>query len=216
MQEFFASQGSEVIRLLWEHIYMSLISLGLGVIVAVPLGIFLSQVPKVANVVISIVSVLQTIPTLALLALMIPFLGVGKVPAIVALFIYSLLPILRNTYLGMSNVNPDLLDAARGMGLKRMQIIRQVQLPLAVPVIMAGIRLSTVYVIAWTTLASYIGGGGLGDMIFNGLNLFRPDLILGGTIPVTILAIVVDLVMARIEEWVTPTTSSKKGDESLA
>lgn len=216
MQEFIASQGSEVIRLLWEHIYMSLISLGLGVIVAVPLGILLSQVPKVANVVISIVSVLQTIPTLALLALMIPFLGVGKVPAIVALFIYSLLPILRNTYLGMSNVNPDLLDAAKGMGLKRMQIIRQVQLPLAVPVIMAGIRLSTVYVIAWTTLASYIGGGGLGDMIFNGLNLFRPDLILGGTIPVTILAVIVDLVMARIEEWVTPTTSSKKGDESLA
>ncbi|HJH00792.1 ABC transporter permease [Aerococcus urinaeequi] len=216
MQEFIASQGSEVIRLLWEHIYMSLISLGLGVIVAVPLGIFLSQVPKVANVVISIVSVLQTIPTLALLALMIPFLGVGKVPAIFALFIYSLLPILRNTYLGMSNVNPDLLDAAKGMGLKRMQIIRQVQLPLAVPVIMAGIRLSTVYVIAWTTLASYIGGGGLGDMIFNGLNLFRPDLILGGTIPVTILAVIVDLVMARIEDWVTPTTSSKKGDESLA
>ncbi len=216
MQEFIASQGSEVIRLLWEHIYMSLISLGLGVIVAVPLGILLSQVPKVANVVISIVSVLQTIPTLALLALMIPFLGVGKVPAIVALFIYSLLPILRNTYLGMSNVNPDLLDAAKGMGLKRMQIIRQVQLPLAVPVIMAGIRLSTVYVIAWTTLASYIGGGGLGDMIFNGLNLFRPDLILGGTIPVTILAVIVDLVMARIEDWVTPTTSSKKGDESLA
>ena len=216
MQEFIASQGSEVIRLLWEHIYMSLISLGLGVIVAVPLGILLSQVPKVANVVISIVSVLQTIPTLALLALMIPFLGVGKVPAIVALFIYSLLPILRNTYLGMSNVNPDLLDAAKGMGLKRIQIIRQVQLPLAVPVIMAGIRLSTVYVIAWTTLASYIGGGGLGDMIFNGLNLFRPDLILGGTIPVTILAVIVDLVMARIEEWVTPPTSSKKGDESLA
>lgn len=216
MQEFIASQGSEVIRLLWEHIYMSLISLGLGVIVAVPLGILLSQVPKIANVVISIVSVLQTIPTLALLALMIPFLGVGKVPAIVALFIYSLLPILRNTYLGMSNVNPDLLDAAKGMGLKRMQIIRQVQLPLAVPVIMAGIRLSTVYVIAWTTLASYIGGGGLGDMIFNGLNLFRPDLILGGTIPVTILAVIVDLVMARVEDWVTPTTSSKKGDESLA
>ena len=216
MQEFIASQGSEVIRLLWEHIYMSLISLCLRVIVAVPLGILLSQVPKVANVVISIVSVLQTIPTLALLALMIPFLGVGKVPAIVALFIYSLLPILRNTYLGMSNVNPDLLDAAKGMGLKRMQIIRQVQLPLAVPVIMAGIRLSTVYVIAWTTLASYIGGGGLGDMIFNGLNLFRPDLIFGGTIPVTILAVIVDLVMARIEDWVTPTTSSKKGDESLA
>ncbi len=216
MQAFIAEQGSEVIRLLWEHIYMSVISLGLGVIVAVPLGILLSQVPKVADFVISVVSVLQTIPTLALLALMIPVLGVGKVPAIVALFVYSLLPILRNTYLGMSNVNPDLLDAAKGMGLTRMQVIRQVQLPLAVPVIMAGIRLSTVYVIAWTTLASYIGGGGLGDMIFNGLNLFRPDLILGGTIPVTILAVIVDLIMARIEEWVSPSTSSKEGDESLA
>ncbi len=216
MQAFIAEQGSEVIRLLWEHIYMSVISLGLGVIVAVPLGILLSQVPKVADFVISVVSVLQTIPTFALLALMIPVLGVGKVPAIVALFVYSLLPILRNTYLGMSNVNPDLLDAAKGMGLTRMQVIRQVQLPLAVPVIMAGIRLSTVYVIAWTTLASYIGGGGLGDMIFNGLNLFRPDLILGGTIPVTILAVIVDLIMARIEEWVSPSTSSKEGDESLA
>lgn len=216
MQEFFATQGSELLRLLWEHIYISAISLGLGIIVAVPLGILLSQVPKVANVVIGIVSVLQTIPTLALLALMIPILGVGKLPAIVALFIYSLLPILRNTYLGMSKVNPDLLDAAKGMGLTRSQIIRQVQLPLAVPVIMAGIRLSTVYVIAWTTLASYIGGGGLGDMIFNGLNLFRPDLILGGTIPVTILAVLADFIMAHVETWVSPTTSSKEGAESLA
>lgn len=208
MMTFLQTQGSELIRLTIDHIWMSALALGLGVLVAVPLGILLSQYPKVANVVIGIVSVFQTIPTLALLALMIPLLGVGKIPSIVALFIYSLLPILRNTYLGMTSVDPDIIDAAKGMGLERMQIITKIQTPLAFPVIMAGIRLSTVYVIAWTSLAAYIGGGGLGEMIFNGLNLFRPDLILGGTIPVTILALLADFVMAKVEKKVTPTMTS--------
>lgn len=210
MMTFLQTQGSELIRLTIDHIWMSALALGLGVLVAVPLGILLSQYPKVANVVIAIVSVFQTIPTLALLALMIPLLGVGKIPSIVALFIYSLLPILRNTYLGMTSVDPDIIDAAKGMGLERMQIITKIQTPLAFPVIMAGIRLSTVYVIAWTSLAAYIGGGGLGEMIFNGLNLFRPDLILGGTIPVTILALIADFVMAKVEKKVTPTMTSQE------
>lgn len=210
MMTFLQTQGSELIRLTIDHIWMSALALGLGVLVAVPLGILLSQYPKVANVVIGVVSVFQTIPTLALLALMIPLLGVGKIPSIVALFIYSLLPILRNTYLGMTSVDPDIIDAAKGMGLERMQIITEVQTPLAFPVIMAGIRLSTVYVIAWTSLAAYIGGGGLGEMIFNGLNLFRPDLILGGTIPVTILALIADFVMAKVEKKVSPTMTSQE------
>ncbi|MCI7239788.1 MAG: ABC transporter permease [Aerococcus suis] len=215
MIAFFESHGSELIRLTIEHLSLSAIALFLGIIVAVPLGILLSQFPKVANVVINIVSVLQTIPTLALLALMIPLFGIGKVPSIIALFIYSLLPILRNTFLGMQGVDANLLDAAKGMGMKQMQIIRKVQLPLAIPVIMAGIRLSTVYVIAWTTLAAYIGGGGLGEMVFNGLNLFMPELILGGTIPVTILALVIDFLMGRLEKWASPTTTSAKGESEV-
>ena len=159
------------------------------------------------------VGVLQTIPTLALLALMIPIFGVGRLPSIVALFIYSLLPILRNTYLGMTSVDPDLLDAAKGMGLTAWQVIKGVQLPLAMPVIMAGIRLSTVYVIAWATLAAYIGGGGLGEMIFNGLNLYKPDLIIGGTIPVTLIAVLADLLMNYLEKLTQPQTTSKGAGE---
>lgn len=211
MSEFFQRHGQELMRLTIEHLSMSGIALFLGIIVAVPLGILLAQKPKIANVVINLVSVLQTIPTLALLALMIPLFGIGKYPSIIALFIYSLLPILRNTYLGMIGVGDNLLDAAKGMGMTRFQVVRQVQLPLAIPVIMAGIRLSTVYVIAWTTLAAYIGGGGLGEMIFNGLNLFMPELILGGTIPVTILAVIADLIMDRLEYVVSPKTTSAKG-----
>src|SRR5699024_11077277 len=136
--------------------------------------------------------------------LMIPFFGIGPVPAIIALFIYSLLPILRNTYIGMNNVNPDLVDAGRGMGMTEFQLIRRVELPQAAPVIMAGIRLSGTYVIAWAALASYIGAGGLGDFIFNGLNNYIPELIIGGTLPVTFLALAVDWVLGLLEKKVTP------------
>lgn len=214
MIEFFANEGDTLLRLILEHIGLSLISLGLGVLVAVPLGIILSQFPKIANVVIGIASVLQTVPTLALLALMVPLLGVGAMPAIVALFIYSLLPILRNTYLGMAGVDPNLLDAAKGMGMSTGQVIQKVQLPMAVPVIMAGIRLSAVYVIAWTTIAAYIGGGGLGDFIFNGLQTYRQDLIFGGTIPVIIIAIVMDFGFGYLEKRLSPQTTSEVNTEN--
>lgn len=208
MMDFFANQGEALIIAIGEHIFLSLVALALGILVAVPLGIWLSQVPKIANVVIGIASILQTIPTLALLTLMVPLLGVGKLPSIVALFIYSLLPILRNTYLGMADVDPNLTDAAQGMGMSKMQVIRKVQLPLAIPVIMAGIRLSAVYVIAWTTIAAYIGGGGLGEFIFNGLQGFRIDLILGGTIPTILISIGMDLIGGYLERKMTPQTTS--------
>lgn len=209
MMEFFANEGSALVTAIGEHIFLSLVSLALGILVAVPAGILLSQVPKVANVVIGIASILQTIPTLALLTLMVPILGVGTMPSIVALFIYSLLPILRNAYLGMVSVDPHLIDAAKGMGMSTSQVIRKVQVPLATPVIMAGIRLSAVYVIAWTTIAAYIGGGGLGEFIFNGLQGFRVDLIFGGTIPVIIIAIIMDLIAGYLEKKLTPQTTSE-------
>lgn len=209
MMVFFANQGEALVIAIGEHLLLSFVALALGIIVAIPLGIWLSQVPKIANIVIGIASVLQTIPTLALLTLMVILLGVGKVPSIVALFIYSLLPILRNTYLGIAGVDPNLTDAAQGMGMSRMQVIRKVLLPLAVPVIMAGIRLSAVYVIAWTTIAAYIGGGGLGEFIFNGLQGYRIDLILGGTIPTIIISILMDLFGGYLERKMTPQTTSE-------
>lgn len=204
MLNFLNQNGADLLIKTWEQLYISAIALLLGALVAVPLGITLTRFPKTAKVVIAIASMLQTVPSLALLALMIPILGIGKIPAIVALFIYSLLPILRNTYIGMNDVDPVLKDSAKGMGMTPLQSIMQVEVPMAMPVIMSGIRLSAVYVIAWATLASYIGAGGLGDFIFNGLNLFKPDLIIGGTIPVTILALCVDFLLGRLEKRMTP------------
>lgn len=204
MMAFFESYGLDLLLKTWQHIYISAISLGLGVLVAVPLGILLTRARKIATPTIALASMLQTVPALALLAFMIPFFGIGSTPAIVALFIYSLLPILRNTYLGMADVNPTLKDAAKGMGLTNWQSIYKVELPLATPVIMSGIRLSATYVIAWAALASYIGAGGLGDFIFNGLNLYRTDLILGGSIPVIVLALVVDWLLGKLETALSP------------
>lgn len=204
MIDFLTNNGSQLLLLTWEHLYISGIALALGILVAVPIGVILTRYKKIANAFISAITVLQTVPSLALLALMIPLFGVGKVPAVVALFLYSLMPILRNTYIGMEGVDKDLIDAAKGMGMTNKQLIFSVELPQAAPVIMAGIRLSGVYVIAWATLASYIGGGGLGDFIFNGLNLYIPELIIGGTIPVTLLALLVDFLLGKVEEKVTP------------
>lgn len=204
MSAFMAQHGSELLVKTWQQIYISAISLALGIIVAVPLSVILMKFPRTAKVVIAVASMLQTIPALALLAMMIPFFGVGRVPAIVALFLYSLMPILRNTYVGLMDVNADTVDSARGLGMTELQLILKVDIPLAMPVIMAGIRLSAIYVIAWATLASYIGAGGLGDFIFNGLSLYQPDLIFGGTIPVIILALLTDYLLGKLEKKITP------------
>ncbi|CAM4274786.1 MULTISPECIES: ABC transporter permease [Listeria] len=202
--QFFQDNGHDLLVKTWEHLYISLSAVILGIVVAVPVGILLTRSPKIANFVIGIVSVLQTVPSLAILAFIIPILGVGKIPAIVALFIYSVLPIMRNTFIGVRGVDKNLIESGRGMGMTSWQLVKNVELPNSISVIMAGIRLSAVYIIAWATLASYIGAGGLGDFIFNGLNLYRPDLILGGAIPVTILALLVEFFLGKLEVKITP------------
>lgn len=204
MIHFLQVYGMQLIDKTGQHLYISAAALLLGIIVAVPLGILLTRMKHGANAVITLAGVLQTIPAMALLAMMIPIFGIGSTPAIVALFIYSLLPILRNTYLGMEGVSPAVRDAAKGMGMTWWQSMIRAEIPLAAPVIMSGIRLSATYVIAWATLASYIGAGGLGDFIFNGLNLYRSDLILGGSIPVILLALLVDYLLGKLENTVTP------------
>ncbi|WP_347298298.1 ABC transporter permease [Dolosigranulum savutiense] len=210
---FFAENGENLVRLIWEHLYISAISVSLGILFAVPIGIWLTRInDKVANVVIGFVSILQSLPSLALLTLMIPLIGVGQLPAIVALFIYSLMPIMRNTYAGIQSVDNSMVDAAKGMGMTPMQLLQKVELPQAAPIIMAGIRLSTTYVIAWTTLASFIGAGGLGDFIFNGLNLYIPELIIGGTIPVTMIALLADFLLGRLEQKLTPINLRESGN----
>lgn len=204
MMSFFTENSADILLKTWEHFYISFSALLLGVIIAVPLGILLSKTKTVAKIVLTVTSVLQTVPSLALLAIMIPFLGVGKVPAIFALCIYSLLPILNNTFIGMQSVNQNIKAAGTAMGMTPLQSMRMVELPLAIPIIMSGIRLSAVYVISWATLASYIGAGGLGDFIFNGLNLYKTELIVGGALLVTALALLVDFLLSRFERFMIP------------
>ncbi|MBM7665754.1 osmoprotectant transport system permease protein [Solibacillus kalamii] len=204
MMSFFTENSADILLKTWEHFYISFSALLLGVIIAVPLGILLSKTKTVAKIVLTVTSVLQTVPSLALLAIMIPFLGVGKVPAIFALCIYSLLPILNNTFIGMQSVNQNIKAAGTAMGMTPLQSMRMVELPLAMPIIMSGIRLSAVYVISWATLASYIGAGGLGDFIFNGLNLYKTELIVGGALLVTALALLVDFLLSRFERFMIP------------
>lgn len=188
-----------LITALWEHIQMSLISLLIAVFIAVPLGIILNHYKRGAEPVIGTTAVLQTIPSLALLGFLIPFFGIGTTPAIVALTAYALMPILRNTYTGLSEVNPALMEASRGMGMGTLQQLQKVQLPIAMPMIMAGIRTGMVLIVGTATLAALIGAGGLGDLIMLGINRSNNYYILMGAIPAAILALLIDTIL-RITE----------------
>ncbi|MEJ7220041.1 ABC transporter permease [Staphylococcus gallinarum] len=204
MKAFLEQYGGQLISKTVEHFYISIIALLIAIVVAVPIGILLSKLKRTSNIVLTIAGVLQTIPTLAVLAVMIPIFGVGKMPAIVALFLYVLLPILNNTVIGVQNIDKNIKEAGTSMGMTRFQLMKDVELPLALPLILGGIRLSSVYVISWATLASYVGAGGLGDFVFNGLNLYDPMMIVSAAILVTLLALAVDFVLSRIEKWAVP------------
>lgn len=201
---YLIDNGGILVNKTFEHLYISVVALLLAMIVAIPLGVLLSKREKLSKISLTVAGILQTIPTLAILALMIPLFGVGKTTAIIALFIYILLPILNNTIVGVQNIDSNVKEAGRSMGMTNFQLRKDVELPLALPMILSGIRLSSVYVISWAALASYVGAGGLGDLIFNGLALYEPMMIIVGTILVTVLALIVDLILAQIEKWIVP------------
>ncbi|WEK54432.1 MAG: glycine betaine ABC transporter substrate-binding protein [Candidatus Cohnella colombiensis] len=187
-----------------EHIQLSFIALLIAIVISIPTGLMLTRFPRLASPVIGITSLFQTIPSLALLGFMIPYLGIGMFPAIVALTVYALLPILRNTYTGIMNVEKPLKEAGIGMGMTSMQVMLKVELPLALSVIMAGIRTATVMLIGVATLASLVGAGGLGDLIFRGISTVNTELILAGTIPAALLAIIFDYLLGWMEKAATP------------
>jgi len=187
-----------------EHLGLSAAALALGVLVAVPLGLALERRRRLAEPVIRVVGITQTVPSLALLAFMIPLLGIGVKPAIVALWIYSIFPILRNTYTGVRDAAPDVVQAARALGTTPWQILRWIRLPLALPVILAGVRTAAVITVGTATLAAFIGAGGLGEPIVTGLQLADTRRILSGAIPAALLALVVDGVLALVERGLRP------------
>ena len=190
--------------LLWEslleHIELSFISLGLAVLIAIPLAIFLMDKKKIAEPIIQVTAIFQTIPSLALLGLLIPILGIGFVPAIVALTVYALLPILRNTYTGLTGIDPSLLEAADAMGMNKKKKLWKVQIPIAMPVIMAGIRTAMVLIIGTATVAALIGAGGLGSLILLGIDRGDNFLIVLGAIPAAILSIAFDYLLRYLEK----------------
>ena len=203
MNEFlsvFNQRKSDLWTALLEHIGISFIALLIAVLIAVPAGIFLTRRRKLADGIIGIASVIQTIPSLALLGLLIPLVGIGRIPAIIALTAYALLPILRNTYTGIREIDPSLTEAAKALGMNTRRRLLKVELPLAMPVIMAGIRTSTVLIIGTATLAALIGAGGLGDLILLGIDRNNPSLIVLGAIPAAILAIIFDLILKKFEK----------------
>ncbi|UCE03128.1 MAG: ABC transporter permease subunit [Candidatus Latescibacterota bacterium] len=187
-----------------EHLFLSGAGLLLGIIVAVPLGLLLERRRRSAEPLIRVVGTSQTIPSLALLAFMIPFFGVGARPAIVALWLYAIFPILRNTYTGLRDAAPEVVQAATALGMTPAQVLRRVRLPLAMPVIMAGVRTAGVITVGTATLAAFIGAGGLGEPIVAGVQSVDTTVILSGAVPAALLAIAVDALLGAIERWLRP------------
>lgn len=203
---YVAAQWPTVLRLTRRHVLLVVVSLAIAVAIALPLGLILERFTGKAEAVIRAVGVLQTLPGIALLAFMIPLLGIGVVPALVALILYSLYPIARNTFTGVRDADPSAVAAARALGMTDAQILREVRLPLAAPVIMAGIRTAAVIDVGTATLAAFIGAGGLGEPIVAGLALSDTRMILSGAIPAALLAILVDAGLMAVEQWTRPDT----------
>lgn len=207
--QFLADNSTRAIQLTWEHVWIVALSVFLATLIGVPIGIAITRSEKMANRVINAANVLMTTPSIALFGLMLPILslighGLGKVPAVVALVLYSQLPIIRNTYVAIKNVPPELIEAGRGLGMSSYRRLQEVEIPLAIPVIIAGLRTAAVMNIGIAAIAAYIGAGGLGVFIQQGIARVYDEMILAGALLVSLLAIFVDTAMAVIERLVTP------------
>ena len=197
-------RGGDLLTATGQHMQLVLISMAIAIVVGVPLGIIVSRYPVLKTFILGGAGILQTIPSLALLGFMIPIFGIGLNTAIAALFLYSLLPIIRNTFAGIQDVDRAMIEAARGMGMTNMQILFKIEIPLSLSVIMAGIRTATVINVGTATLAAFIGAGGLGDFIFLGIQRNIDALILMGAIPAAVLALILDFLLGRMEKLTTP------------
>ena len=211
--EYFTVNKAQIIELLFEHVELTFLALGIAILIGIPLGIFISKSDKLGGLIIGFASVVQAIPSMALLGFTIPFLGIGTKPAIAMVVLYSLLPIIKNTYTGIKNISPGMLEAAEGIGLTKWQILFKVQIPQALPVMMAGVRISAVSAVGLMTLAAFVGAGGLGYLVYAGIRSVNNTQILAGAIPACILALTIDYVASIIEDMVVPKSmrSEKKG-----
>jgi osmoprotectant transport system permease protein len=192
--DYLIQNRADVLLRSLQHIGLVAVSVGFAVAIGIPLGILITRRPRFRGPVLAVANVVQTIPSLALFGflLAVPFIGLGARNAVIALIVYSLLPIIRNTYTGITGVDPSIREAARGMGMTDRQLLRMVELPLAAPVILAGVRVAAVVAVGIATIAAAIGAGGLGVFIFRGLSMVDNGVIMAGAIPAAVLALLVD------------------------
>lgn len=195
---------NELLAALKQHVFISLSAVLIGALIAIPSGIFLTRRPGIANPIMAVIGVSQTIPSLVFFGLAMPLFGIGVKTGLIVLVIYSIFPILRNTYTGIREIDGKYVEAAKGMGMNGTQILFNVELPIATPLIIAGIRISMVYIISWATLAALIGGGGLGDLIFTGLQTYNYNMILLGALPACILALAANMIIGFLQKFIVP------------
>lgn len=207
LQAYFATNASVFFTNAVQHVVLSLTSIVLAMLICVPLGVFISRKARIADAVINAVNVCRVVPSLAVLALAMPLLGVGFLPALLALTVLACPPILINTYTAFKEMDPLIREAAKGMGMSPMQSILKVEFPLALPVIVAGVRTASVEIIASASLAVLIGGGGLGNYIMNGIAMFNVMFLMLGAVPIALLAIVSEVGFSLLLKRVTMYTS---------
>jgi osmoprotectant transport system permease protein len=195
---------SEILHLSAEHVFLVFVSISIAVTIGVPVGILMTRRPRMGKPILAFANIVQTIPSLALFGFLIPIPyigGIGTSTAVIALLLYSLLPIIRNTFTGISGVEPAVREAARGMGMTDNQILWQVEIPLSLGVIFAGVRVATVIAVGVATIAAAIGAGGLGMFIFRGTSMLDYRVILAGAIPAALIALSADFVMSSLEKY---------------
>ena len=218
MWEFIINNWQKALVLTGEHLYIVFIATTIAILIGVPLGIFITIKDEYSEIIMNLANIIMTIPSIALFGIMLPLLsvfnvGLGVVPVVISLILYNQLPIIRNTYTGIKNVDRSIIDSARGLGLSPLQILWEVQLPLALPVIMAGIRVATVMNIGIVTIAVYVGAGGLGKFIQRGIDQVYEEQILAGAILVSLLAILTEAVLYLVEYILTPQALRGDTDE---
>ena len=201
---FIQENQERFLVLLTEHLQLTILAVVIGLLVALPLAVIASRIELLAKPLTWLAAIGQTIPSLAILGLMLPWLGTGFKPALFALTIRAILPIFLNGYVGIRSTDPAIVDAARGMGTGDAQLLLMVELPLASPLLFAGIKTATVQVIGLATLAAFIGGGGLGDLILQGLAMVDAPVLLAGAVPVALLAMAAELGLSRVQRLVVP------------
>lgn len=196
--------GSKLVTAIGVHVYYVFVSVGLGFVIALILGILLSRIPQYSNYILPVISIFQTVPGIVFIGILFLYLGMKPITVIIALTVYAIFPIFKNTFVGILEVDPSYKEAARGCGMSSLQVLLKVELPMAMPTIFGGLRMAMIYTVSWAVLASMIGLGGLGEFIYIGISSNNNKLIIAGAIPAAIMAVCLSYLLDLLQKKITP------------